>query len=530
MIRRTGIFYLALMMALTGLIFRIFWLSIGSNAAESKAVISNRINEVVLYRTKGIIYDTDLNPIAGDQHCWYLVVNPREFKSEDLNTLAKLTKEEPNVVQKKLKKETPFVLKTQTAPVKMQGVSVFEGTSRYSGVATHLLGYLDSDDDVGLAGVEKEYNDYLKLFSSKVSVTYSADAVRGAIAGLGMKTKEKEPSDNGLVLTLDQELCLQLDKSMDRHIKTGAAIIMDCKTGAVKAVSSRPNYDVNNISDYMESLNGELINRAFSAQTVGSVFKIVVAACALEGGMEDFVYQCSGGILINERTFACHNHSGHGEIGMEEAFGQSCNAYFIALGQLLGYDKIAEMAARFGYGEGIEVLGSMAAACGNFPVKSSNMSLANLSIGQGELTASPLQVAIMTAVIANGGVLPNTHLYKGLYLNGKLKLDETDSGGARIISEEHAEKLRQYCVYTVEEGTGKYAKPIHGSAGGKTASAQTGIIENGIEKLNVYFTGFYPAENPQYVITVFAENGVSGGKTCGPVFGEICDFIAQNSK
>jgi penicillin-binding protein 2 len=245
--------------------------------------------------------------------------------------------------------------------------------------------------------------------------------------------------------------------------------------------------------------------------------------------MEDFVYQCSGGILINERTFACHNHSGHGEIGMEEAFGESCNSYFIALRQLLGYNKIAEMAKRFGYGEKIEVLGSIAAARGSFPVKSSNMSLANLSIGQGELTASPLQVAIMTAVIANGGILLNTHLYKGLYLNGKLKSEEED-GGIRIIAEEHAEKLRQYCVYAVEEGTGKHAKPTYGSAGGKTASAQTGIIENGIERLNVYFTGFYPAENPQYVITVFAENGTSGGKTCGPVFSEMCDFIAQRTK
>jgi cell division protein FtsI/penicillin-binding protein 2 len=267
-------------MALTGLIFRIFWLSIGSNATESKAVISRRTNEVVLYRTKGIIYDTNLIPIAGGQPCWYLVVNPREFKSEDLNSLAKLAGEEPDVVQKKLKKETPFVLKTQTEPVKLQGVNVFEGTSRYSGIATHLLGYLDSDGDVGLAGVEREYNDYLKLFSSKISVIYNADAVRGAIAGLGMKKQEKESSDNGVVLTLERDLCLQLDKSMDKHIETGAAVIMDCKTGAVKAVSSRPNYDANNISAYMESVNGELINRAFSAQTVGSVFKIIVAACA----------------------------------------------------------------------------------------------------------------------------------------------------------------------------------------------------------------------------------------------------------
>jgi penicillin-binding protein 2 len=98
-----------------------------------------------------------------------------------------------------------------------------------------------------------------------------------------------------------------------------------------------------------------------------------------------------------------------------------------------------------------------------------------------------------------------------------------------VIAPEIAEALCSFCIETVENGTGKEAKPAKGLAGGKTASAQTGIIENGVEQLNVYFTGFYPAENPQYAITVFAENGTSGGGTCGPVFREICDFIAQNN-
>lgn len=517
---------MAIMMALTGIIFRVFWLSIGENAERAETVINSRESSLLLYNTKGLIYDENLNPLAGDQPCWYLVVNPRDFQKEDLETLCTLTGKTQEALQEKLKKETPFVLQSETQPPSMPGVNIFEGVSRYSGVATHLLGYLDSAGEVGLAGVEKEYNDYLSLFSSTVTVSYSTDAVRGAIAGLGIETVDTAISDNGLVLTLNKELCSALDSSMAEHIGIGAAVVMDCKTGAIKAVSSRPDYEVTQIASYLDSANGELINRAFSAQTVGSVFKIVVAACALEAGLEDFTYSCSGGIMINERTFSCHDHSGHGELGLQEAFAQSCNTYFIALGQLMGYDRIAEMAERFGYGSAIEILGSMASSSGNFPVKSSSLSLANLSIGQGELTASPMQVAVMTAVVANGGVLPATHLYKGLYLNGKLKTDSENSEGTRILSEEHAEKLQQFCVYTVEQGTGQSAKPSGGTAGGKTSSAQTGIVENGVEKLNVYFTGFYPAEDPQYVITVFAENGVSGGKTCAPVFREICEFLS----
>ncbi len=525
--RRSGVFYLVVYMALIGLIFRVFWLSIGENSIRAETVVNSRENSVTLYRTKGLIYDEQLNCLAGNQPCWYMMINPRDFERSNIETLVSLTKVKREEVQDKLKKETPFVLQTEREPSSMPGVHVFRGVSRYSGVASHLLGYLDSAGEVGLAGVEKEYNDYLNLFSAEVSVSYTTDAVRGAIAGLGITENDSEISDNGLVLTLNKELCSVLDQKMDEYIPTGAAVIMDCNTGAIKAVSSRPNYEESQIALYLESTGGELINRALSAQTVGSVFKIILAACALEAGMENFTYSCSGGILINDRVFFCHDHAGHGQVGLQEAFAQSCNTYFIALGQLLGYDRIAEMAKRFNYGKNIEVLGDIAAAGGVFPVKSSNLSLANLSIGQGELTASPLQIALMTAVVANGGILPQTHLYEGLYLNGKVKSDLKTAAEMRVLSREHADKLKQYCVYAVEEGTGKNAKPAKGSAGGKTSSAQTGIIRDGVEQLNVYFTGFYPAEDPQYVITIFAEDGEAGGETCGPVFREICAYLAS---
>lgn len=519
-------FYLAIAAALIGLIFRIFWLSAGDNALLAETAAGNREGRVVLYRTKGVIYDEDMDPIAGNQECWYMVVNPRDFQWEYLDALALQSNWDYDALREKLKKETPFVLWSSIEPQTMPGVSVFAGVGRYSGVASHLLGYLDSAGEVGLSGIEKEYDEYLSLFSSTVYASYTTDAVRGAISGLGIEATEGEISQNGLVLTLEDELCRELDRSMAQYIEKGAGIVLDCKTGEIKAVSSNPDYDESQISTYLQSTNGELINRAFSAQAVGSVFKIIVAACALEAGMEAFEYSCDGGIRINDRTFACHDHSGHGKLDMQEAFAQSCNAYFIALGQLLGYERVAEMAERFGYGEAIEILGSITASKGTFPAKSSNLSLANFCIGQGELTASPMQIARMTTVIANGGILPDISLYKGLYLNGKLKTEGNSGEGVRILAEEYAEKLRQYCVYTVEKGTGQSAMPSVGSAGGKTSSAQTGIVEDGVEQLNVYFTGFYPADDPQYVITIFAENGVSGGKTCAPVFRDVCDFIA----
>lgn len=528
MMRRGKFFYFTLIIAMTVIMMRCFWLATGGNAARATSVVGSRRNELLLYRTKGVIYDENMELLAGGQPCWYLIINPRDFDQENLNVILQYSKAQRSVVAEKLKKETPFVLMSEERPTAMAGVLLVKGVGRYSGVAQHLLGYLDQMGEVGLSGIEKEYDEFLELFSSSVSVRYSADALQGAIAGLGIEAEAADELSGGVVLTLNKPLCEALERAMEKHVDCGAAIILDCRNGEVKALCSAPGYEEKNIADYLNSSNGELINRALGAQTVGSVFKIIVAACALEAGMEDFLYNCEGGIQINDWTFACHQHEGHGDVGLKEAFAQSCNSYFIALGQLLGYERIAEMAKRFGYGEELLLSDELKSSCGNVPKNDGALALANFCIGQGALTASPLHVALMTAAIANGGVLPSPNLIKGLYLDGELREEEA-AVGTRILSEETAEILRQFCVYTVEEGTGQNAKPSVGSAGGKTASAQTGVIKDGTEKLNVYFTGFYPAENPRYVITVFAEDGASGGKTCAPVFREICNFIAENN-
>ena len=525
--RRGGCFFIILMLIFVAMIFRIFYLSTGENARLAESAVGNRRKELVLYNTKGIIYDASVRPIAGNQPCSYLVVNPREFPKDQIDELAALCEMDQEALAKKLKKETPFVLQCKNEPKELAGVERYDGFSRYSGVAAHLLGYLDSADQVGLSGAEKEFDSYLNLFSSAVTIEYAADALNGIIPDEKIEKEEATLSENGLVLTLDRDLCEALETSMDRYIEKGAAVILDCKSGEIKAICSRPSYNTKRIGEYLESKEGELINRALSSQTVGSVFKIVVAAAALEQGLEDFRHSCTGGIMISDQTIACHNRTGHGELGLKEAFSDSCNAYFIALGQMLGSDIICEMAKRFGFGESISILGSIASSSGNLPKAAGGLALANLSIGQGELMASPLQIARMTSVIANGGLMPQPTAYKGLYLNKKIK--EGEEGVAeRIISEEYADLLLEYCIETVETGTATAAKPGIGKAGGKTSSAETGIISDGKEQLNVYFTGFYPADDPQYVITVFAEDGISGGKTCGPVFREVCDFIGEN--
>lgn len=533
-VKRSGIVFciISFMFVLLGL--RLFYVTYGEPGYMAQAAMGSRQSTLTLYRTKGTIYDSSLQPLAGKNQCYYLVINPRNFDRSKIDIISEITDTDKDSLVEKLNSQGVFCLRSSTQPEPIAGVYCYEGEYRYADqpVAQHILGYLDSDLVKGVAGIEKEYDDELSYFSAEKSITYESDAVNGVIAGLGITAKSSgSNSDNGIVLTLDKGLCEALEKSMNEHVSSGAAVVMDCVSGEILAMTSRPSYDEEHISDYLNSENGELINRAITNQPIGSAFKIVVAACIIENNLENFTYDCSGGIEIGGRVFACHDTSGHGHMNLNDAFANSCNSYFIAAGQLLGADKMIEMAKRMGFDSSIQIIRNISAPAGNLPEIYENypaQATANISIGQGELLASPLQVARLTAIACNGGFLVTPSIYNGMYLNGEVTSQPSYNFRTQAISSDVAEKLRQMCINTVENGTGKSAKPDVGGAGGKTASAQTGKTVDGIEILDTYFTGFYPADNPQYVITVFANGGKSGSATCAPVFKEICNFIAQN--
>lgn len=531
-VKRSGITYLILILIFVMLLFRIYYVSFGDINDKTKAVAGSRSATLELYSSKGVIYDRNLCALAGNQFAYYLVINPRGFDRENIEYVSELTGSDKDFINSKLQKETVFVLRSYFEPKPMDGVYVYEGTTRYSEqpTASHILGYLDSEGKRGLSGVEKAFDDELSAFSSNTYIRYATNALRGVIAGLGIEAQsDNEDTTNGIILTIDRKLSIALEESMSRYMEKGAAVIMDCNSGDLLAMSSLPTFDAENITEYLESDNGELINNAMSNQTVGSVFKMIIAACAIENGLADFEFECNGGISVSDRVFTCQNQKHHGKLDMKEAFAQSCNAYFIALGQLLGYDKIIETAQLFGADSSIKILKDMSSSSGILPQESGMLAVANLSIGQGSLMMSPLEIARITAVMCNGGYLVNPTLYYGTYIDGVIDNQSGYSYKSKIIDSETAALLKEMCMYCVSDGTGKSAAPAVGIAGGKTASAQTGKIgDDGKEILNTYFTGFYPADDPQYVITVFAANGESGSKTCSPVFKEMCDFIAQN--
>lgn len=508
-----------------------YYVSFGSIQTKIKSVAGGRTATLQLYNSKGLIYDRNLVPLSGNQFCYYLVINPRGFDRNNINQFCSVTKYNQDTFVEKLNTDALFVVESYTKPEDMQGVYIYDGVTRYAAdpVCRHILGYLDSDGIVGLSGVEKAFDSELSKDITNVSVTYSSNAVQGVISGLGVLPENTEISLDGVITTIDKRLSSFCEKIFKEHINQGSLIIMNCNNGEIFTLSSTPEFDYDSINNHIEKGNSELVNNAVSLQTVGSVFKIVVSACALVNGFGDFEYDCNGGIYVDGRCFYCQNETKHGKLDLESAFSKSCNSYFIALGQILGYDRLVETAQLFGCDSKINLCKDIYSSSGNLPKDSGNQSLANFSIGQGELMLSPLQISRITASVANGGFLVNPNLYNGTYINGEICNKSIYEYRAQIFNSQIADKLKEMCIKCVSDGTGQTAKPSIGMAGGKTASAQTGkYSDDGKEILNNYFTGFYPADEPKYVITVFALDGKSGSETCAPIFKEICDFISEN--
>jgi len=228
-------------------------------------------------------------------------------------------------------------------------------------------------------------------------------------------------------------------------------------------------------------------------------------------------------------AFACHKTEGHGSLNFLQGFSQSCNPVFIHTGLNLGYNTIIRMAKRFGFGMSLELYDGMQQQSGNIPEKkyTSSREIANISIGQGEILVTPLQVVDMITAIANNGVRKKLNLVDAVVTNEgnivKIIRREEDS---RAISEEVAKKIQTMMHEATISGTGKNANlDEYGGAAGKTGSAETGWIVNGETKVHAWFAGFFPVNQPKYAAVVFVENGRQGGTAAAPVFKEIGEKI-----
>lgn len=395
--------------------------------------------------------------------------------------------------------------------------------------AASLIGYVS--DGKGVYGLEKVYNSVLESKDGQAFV--NTDAFSNLIGDVSLVSNSKQ--NFKVKLTIDLNFQRIVEAALENSARKCSAVLLDVKTFDVLAMASYPDFEQDKIGKYLNNGSGVLQNNSMLAYDMGSIFKIIVVASAYENKIidENEVYNCYGKINVSGKWFECHNAYGHGKQTIYDAFKNSCNCAFIELGQKVGYANILKTAKDFRLGERRLLPEELEQQKGNLPDEKNYYmaDLANLSIGQGNLSGTVLDGAAISAVIANGGYVSNVNCADSITDSyGQIKKELRVDKKERVISAETAEKIKQMMIITNNSGTGTNAQLENCSSGGKTGSAQTGWYVKGENYQHGWFTGFFPGDNPRYALCVFVENGKSGSETAAPVFKEIGDRIMSNYK
>lgn len=521
--RSVGVFFLLFCCFLV-VILRLFQIS---TSEEYSAVASQQSNRnFVADTSRGMIYDCNLTPLVNQKKEEKTVLLPG-ISSISYAKQAGLSES----MIKSLQSGVPVVLDSAASPGDFARRITL--TDRYQSAqpASHLIGYLDGDRK-GASGLEKAYDALLSAAGADLTVSYHIDAKGRILSGADTTVRHSAyETEDGLVTTIDSRIQLVTDEVLRNSGKPGAVVVLDAKTGELRAASSAPSFNPDAIAAALNGKDSPLLNRVCNAYSVGSVFKLCVAAAALEQGISpDYTYTCKDHIEVNGKVFHCAEEKSHGTVNLQTAIGESCNCYFINLAQQVGAKNVLNMAGRLGFGTSTMLCEGISSDPGNLPSEKTlqnPIAFANFSFGQGELMATPIQIAQMVQAITNGGEYTPVSCMKGTIEDGKITAEQGGEAHTprRAFSQETAETLMHCMIYTAETGLGRTGLPEAGGAGVKTATAQTGSFIEGKNILQTWFSGFFPAYSPKYVVVVTLENGRSGGGSCGPLFKQIADRI-----
>lgn len=473
----------------------------------------------------GTIYDRSGEPLVNQKTVCTAVVHPTA------DAIAALL---PHVLDleafmEKVETGRPFVCEVDTMDIDCPDVVMLAIPERYSAhqIAQHIIGY--TVEGVGVSGLEYAYDTLLRQNESRWEVTFSVDGAGRALGGELVQVRYGANPTWGVVTTLDariQRICERAGEQLEK----GCVVVMDVKSGDLLGLASFPTYSTQTLSEALDDPDSPMINRACYAYPVGSIFKLVTAACAYEQGIaHTFQWDCTGAIDIATQWFRCHDLSGHGSQNMAQAMRNSCNPYFISLSTQLEAEALLDMAKSLGFGEETALTGTMTASSGTLPTLAQMQypaEKANFCFGQGVLTATPIQIARMTCAIAGDGSLPMVRLVQGETEDGKTVLQAQRTMRETGISAETAAFLRNLMCYTAADEQFQ-GRPAYVSMGAKTSTAQTGRWdeETGEEWCHGWVTAFFPADAPQYVVTVLAEDGGYGNTAAAPVLRQIAGAI-----
>ncbi|MGE5390699.1 MAG: peptidoglycan D,D-transpeptidase FtsI family protein [Deltaproteobacteria bacterium] len=418
----------------------------------------------------------------------------------------------------------------------LPGLLVAPEIKRYrkDGFAAHLLGYVDGGEPIkGLAGIEKCYDGLLGQEDGITRLVSVLDARGEAIRGLQMRMASNNQVPRGsVVLTIDKRVQQAVEDVMNSRVGKGAVVIMDVRSKQILAMASRPVYDPYNIETTIKNdQNGSLNNRCLMSYPPGSLFKLLVAAAALDEGIvrSNDRFVCTGEYRFNqEAVIPCWKKQGHGNIRFDEAFAQSCNSVFIQTGLRLGRERLIRYVRQMHLAD--EAIGGFTygAAGTGVNIDGGEAALGNASIGQQGVMLSPVQLCSLVATIADHGVWGKPSVVAYTVDRQGVKKELSASELLQTMKPDTAREMQKLMAKAVNEGTGQNAATGQIAVAGKTGTGQTGNIgRDNKELLNTWFAGYFPANQPRWAMVVLVEEGRSGAEDAAPVFRDITDKLVK---
>lgn len=559
-------------------IFRLFYIQVIKGEEYKTKAEAQQLSDTEVSADRGVIYDCNYNVLAESASAWLVYVNPSKIKDDSQRRLISATLanilglKEKNIYEKiknedysyvKIAGKVEYTEKTMVSDFiddsELYGVvNIDPDTKRYypfSNFASTVIGFTGSEDS-GRAGLELFYNNDLTGVAGRIITAKNAE--NGAMSS-NFETSYDAKQGTSLVLTLDKTIQYYLEKGLaqavtDNDAASAYGIVMDVETGAVLAMATMPDYDLNlptvitdkevlkeldKIKDeekydlaYNERIYKMWRNKAVSdTYEPGSVFKIFVAAAGIEEGIvsPDYCFNCSGAIRVADNTIHCHMDGGHGNQTLSEGLMNSCNPFFVTIGQKLGTKTFYKYFDAFGFTDETDVDLPGEAT----PVKDVTYhSLENMGISQLSSSAfgqtfqvSAMQMITAVSAVANGGSLMQPYIVSSMLdEDGNTVFESTPTVKRSVISKTTSETVLAMMEKVVSEGTGKNAYIPGYRVAGKTGTSEKLTVDG---EYIASFVGCAPADDPKIAVLIVIDEPQGavhgGGAIAAPVAGAVIE-------
>ncbi|EPY01182.1 penicillin-binding protein 2 [Magnetospirillum fulvum] len=572
-----------------GLAARMYYLQVMEADKYAMQAEDNRITTRLLAPPRGLILDRNGVAMAINQQNYRVMVVAEQTPSLDytLDALAKIIpigESERARIHKEARRRRRFVpvsvrenltweevARVEVNAPDLPGIIIDVGQSRYypmESLGAHILGYVaavsenDLTDDpleelpgfrIGKGGVEKVYDMALRGRAGTSSLEVNS-------VGRIHRELERKEGEPGIDLNLTLDIRLQQYAAQRLGDESAAVVVMDILTGDVIVMASTPSFDPNSFNrglsndewkDLTTNPRSPLTNKVIAGQFApGSTFKLLTALAALESRdiTPDMRVLCTGHMQLGSIKFHCWKKEGHGSQDLISGLKNSCDVYFYEVARRVGFEKIAEMARRFGLGTqtGIDLPSERPGLIPDRAWKRKALkqpwhpgeTLIN-AIGQGYVTATPIQLAVMTARIANGGYAVVPHVARDQIIEKSVHPRPQPEWPSLEVSRQSLALVRKgmFAVSNEPGGTAYKARITQEGMwlSGKTGSAQVRRItmrerESGVKKNeqlpwkerdHALFVAYAPEENPRYSIAVVVEHGGGGSAVAAPIARDI---------